>query len=82
MPGFFLPKFRAKKHVISSDHASYSAAVLHIFHQENASCTEGVLHKINDGFFANYVVFFCLEGDVFVGQVGQVGQVGKKMMFL
>ena len=29
--GFFLPKNWAKKHVIPQDHASYSAAVLHIF---------------------------------------------------
>ena len=43
--GFFLPKNWAKKHVILLDHASYSAAVLHIFCKENASCTAGALHK-------------------------------------
>ena len=74
MPGFFLPKFWAKKHVILLDHASYSAAVLHIFCKENASCTAGALHKIflisdffpESGFFlpelrrysCEYVVFF------------------------
>jgi len=45
MPGFFLPKIWAKKHVILLDHASYSAAVLHIFRKEKASCTAGALHK-------------------------------------
>ena len=45
MPGFFLPKFWAKKHVIHQDYASCSVAALHIFHKKNASCTAGALHK-------------------------------------
>ena len=62
MPGFFLPKIWAKKHVILLDHASYSAAVLHIFRKEKASCTAGALHKnflISDFFPESG--FFCLE---------------------